>query len=131
MTWINAPVVTPDSHGFVYKITEVSTGMIYIGIKKFWKIVKLKPLKGKKNKRHFRRETDWRNYTTSSPIMQLKLESNPSEYINEMVMICDTQVELKCHEAYIQLKYYMSGEWDKLYNEVINLRLRIRKNKVE
>jgi len=126
--------------GFVYKIIEKDTGMIYFGIKRYWEIVKLPPLKGRskkekkqraknkgKNKRHIKKETKWKTYNTSSPIMQEKLKNNPHNYEKIIIKHCTSITEMKAHEAYYQLQHYVNGTWNKLYNEVINLRLRIRK----
>jgi hypothetical protein len=130
-TWDNIKEIEPriikDCHvGFVYTIVEKDTGMIYYGIKKLFKVIKYPPLKGRKNKRHKVKETDWRTYKTSSPIMQKKLEDNPGNYICQIIKLCDSVTEMKAYEAYYQLTHYVEGDWQKLYNEVINLRLRIR-----
>ena len=147
MTWKNAPKTAPkDKVGFVYEITELDTGLKYIGIKKFWKIEKKKPTKylmkagkyvkdkkGKrilntrKNKICTKKESNWRDYNSSNPILSEKIPKNPSNYKKTILRICSSITELKLHEAYIQLDYYISGNWDMLYNEVINLRLRARK----
>jgi len=127
MTWVNAPKNTPNRYGFVYEVTELNTGMKYVGIKRFWRKKTLQPKKGMKNKRRSMVESNWRTYNTSSPLMQQKLSENPSNYKKEIIMLCDSQEELKCKEAWIQLDYYVSGNWNELFNEVINLRVRIRK----
>lgn len=127
MGWINAPRQTPNIHGFVYQITEKDTGKKYIGIKRFWRKKTLPPLKGKKNKRHLLVESNWREYNSSSRILQEKLEENPDNYRKEIIILCDSQEELKCREAWLQLDYYVSGNWNQLFNETINLRVRIRK----
>lgn len=113
--------------GFVYKIFEIDTTKFYYGIKKFYHIKKLKPLKGMKNKRHNVVETDWRTYNTSSSIMKEKLKNNRNNYIKEIVKVCDSITEMKAFEAYLQLQEYLFGDWNKCYNEMINLRVRIRK----
>lgn len=126
-TWINAPEKAPeDKTGFVYEIVEADTHKKYIGIKRFWKTNKLKPLKGKKNKRHKIVETDWRIYNSSNEEMQENIKKCPKNYQKRIIKICDSITEMKATEAYLQLSYYMNGEWDVLYNEIINLRLRIR-----
>ena len=127
MTWNNIPQDIIPFVGFVYCITEIDTNMKYIGIKKFWKTVKLKPLKGKKRKRKKIVETDWKTYNSSNKILQQKLENNPDNYSKEIIECCTTITRMKALEAYMQLDYYFNGNWNKLYNEVINLRLRIRK----
>ncbi len=122
--------------------------MRYIGIKKFWRIEKKKPtkykmkngkyLKNKKGKRilstrttrtHTKKETNWREYNTSSPIMQDKLELFPDMYSRRIVRLCKSVSEMKLYEAYIQLDFYMSGRWSNIYNEMINLRVTVPKSK--
>jgi len=115
-----------DYTGFVYEVVEQKTDKRYFGIKKFWKVVKYKPLKGRTNKRHITKETDWKNYMTSSPVMQEKLKSDRKNYKMYIKKLCKSVTEMKAWEAYYQLEYYVNNEWHKLYNEVINLRLRIR-----
>jgi len=125
-TWINYnQTPSKDEIGFVYKITNISDNRCYIGIKKFWSIRKLRPLKGKKRTRKVVYETDWRTYNSSGVIRE-DVEKNPNNYKKEILRICSTVSEMKAYEAYYQLQYYINGEWDKLYNEMINLRLRIR-----
>jgi len=127
MKWINSPKITPEEKvGFVYQITELSTNKKYIGIKKFWKTTKYKPVK-RKTKKHTIKESDWREYNSSSKELQAKILLNPNDYKKEILKLCDTITEMKIHEAYIQLDYYISGNWNQLYNEMINLRVRIRK----
>jgi hypothetical protein len=128
-TWVNAPEETPEEKiGFVYAVTRLSDNMTYYGIKKYWKTVKYPPLKGRKNKRHIKRETDWRTYKTSNTMLQEELEKNPKEYRCEIIKDCDTVTELKCREAYIQLTEYFRDGGRYMINEMINLRLRIRKD---
>ena len=127
MTWEKEPSGFAEGIiGFVYKIIEKDTGMIYFGIKQVQKRIRRKPLKGTKRVRICYVESDWRTYNTSSPIMQEKLEANPQNYRKIIMKQCISKTELKAYEAYYQLQYYVDGNWDKLYNQVINLRLRIR-----
>jgi len=128
-TWVNPPTDYEGFAGFVYCVTELDTGMKYIGIKRLWKTLKLKPLKGKKNKRHKRVESDWRTYNTSNKELQVKLANNPLNYEKKVLTCCLTVTDLKAMEAYMQLQYYFDGYWDSLYNEMIHLRIRIRKTK--
>ena len=116
-----------DYFGFVYKISERGTHMSYIGIKQFWEKKTLRPLKGKKNKRHTLVESDWKTYNSSSKLMQEKIKADPTTYTKEIWYLAKTKTELKAMEAYMQLEYYFKGKWHLLFNEMINLRLRIRK----
>jgi len=128
MTWINPPDDISKWHGFVYEIIELDTGKIYIGCKKFWNKKTLKALKGKINKRHKLIESDWRTYNSSNKILQENIKNNPDNYSKVIVHLCNNQIEMKCWEAHIQLDYYLNGHWNCLYNEIINLRVRIQKN---
>ena len=126
MTWINTPIDIESYVGFVYIIKEKDTNMKYIGIKRFWKTIKYPPLKGNKNKRHIVRQSGWVDYKTSSTIMQQKLTDNPNNYDKIIVRCCKTVAELRCAEALIQLTYWNEGKWKELYNQVINLRVRLQ-----
>ena len=118
--------ITPDDKvGFVYMITEIDTGRIYIGIKKFWKTVKLKPLKGKKNKRHRKRESDWRDYNSSSEYLKEMIPKRPGNYKKEILILCDNITEMKLFEAYIQIDMWLNGYWDYMINGFIGLKLKL------
>jgi hypothetical protein len=54
-----------DWFGFIYRIVEVNTGREYIGKKQFFS-KRTKAVKGRKNRKHFQKESDWRTYTSSS-----------------------------------------------------------------
>jgi len=125
--WLYVPKNLDNYVGFVYQINELDTDKKYIGIKKFWKICKYKPLKGNKKKRLIKKESDWRTYISSSLIIQEKIKKNPNNYERIILRPCKSVSEMKAFEAYIQLEYYVEGRWDELYNEVINVRMRIRK----
>ena len=57
----------PDTfYGFIYQITNTTNDRKYIGKKQSTTILKRPPLKGRKNKRHVVKETDWKIYTGSS-----------------------------------------------------------------
>ena len=125
--WENTPENVEDYQGFVYIVTELDTGMKYIGKKNFWKTVKYPPLKGRKNKRHKKVQSDWKTYNTSSPELSCKLNTSPNNYKKEIARLCTSKEEMSVFEAYMQLQAYVNGEWSNYYNEVINLRLRLRK----
>ena len=147
--WLNIPNSYDNYVGFVYSVEEVDTGMKYIGIKKFWRTEKKKPTKYKRKdgkflkdkkgnrilntrttKKHVKKESDWKTYNTSSPILQKNLETNPSNYIKTIISYHDSVSEMKAKEAYLQLNAYFIGEWSNYYNEVINLRIRLKKDAI-
>ncbi len=64
MTWLyqQQPIdqLPDDCVGFVYEITNLSSGRKYIG-KKLAKFKRSRPpLKGRKNKRRYKVESDWK-----------------------------------------------------------------------
>ena len=67
--------IPDDYEGFVYLITNTTTGQKYIG-KKLAKFKTTKPpLKGKKNKRRGTKESDWREYYGSSDRLNAGVET--------------------------------------------------------
>jgi len=128
--WIGSQGVDIEKYvGFVYKIVELDTGMEYVGIKKFQKRIRRKPLKGQKRVRICFVESDWKTYTSSSRHVKEKIKSNPDNFLKEIIFLAKTVTEMKAFEAWYQLDKYMKGEWNSVYNEMINLRLRIPKEK--
>jgi hypothetical protein len=115
--------------GFVYKIIERDTGMAYVGIKKFKKQIRRKPLKGQKRVRICHVESDWKTYVSSSRHIKEKIKENPDNYARVIIFLAETVTQMKAYEAWYQLDKYMKGDWDNIYNEMINLRLRIPKSK--
>jgi hypothetical protein len=51
--------------GFVYRITHVPTGRMYIGKKFFWATLR-KIVKNRKNRKKIVKESDWKKYSSSS-----------------------------------------------------------------
>jgi len=65
--------IADDWFGFVYRITEISTGREYIGKKQFHQYLK-KAVKGKVNKKSVKKASDWKTYTSSSTHVNLAIE---------------------------------------------------------
>ena len=114
----------PDkATGFVYLITNLTNNKKYIGCKMLQKVIKRKPLKGKKNKRHETIESDWKTYTSSSNELNKDIESLGKE--NFKFEIIDFAYS-KSHLKYLEAKYQfdndvlLSENW---YNGIINLRV--------
>ena len=128
MKWTNVPKDISKYQGFVYVITHKATGKFYIGKKFFWSKRTRPPLKGKKNKRHYLVESDWKDYWGSSN----KLQSDISHFGKKAF----TRKILKCYKTKWDCAYYELIEQlnrdvlfkDDSYNEIINVRLRRRKN---
>ena len=112
-----------NAFGFVYLITNLTNNKKYIGCKMLQKVIKRKPLKGKKNKRHETIESDWKTYTSSSNELNKDIELLGKQ--NFKFEIIDFAYS-KSHLKYLEAKYQfdndvlLSESW---YNGIINLRV--------
>tara|TARA_R110000868_G_scaffold293606_3_gene554083 strand:+ start:3124 stop:3525 length:402 start_codon:yes stop_codon:yes gene_type:complete len=97
---------TPEEHqGFVYLLTEVSTGKMYIGKKFFWKPKTLPVNKTRKKRIKTRVESDWRKYYGSSKEVQEIVESHGSEaFSREILKLCKSKGECSYYEAKLQFE---------------------------
>lgn len=89
-----------DYVGFVYLITETSTGMKYVGKKSIWSTKKRKPLKDGKRRKSLKVETDWMQYWGSSEDFQALVElKGESAFTREILHLCKTKGEMNYMEA--------------------------------
>lgn len=130
MTWLyeHKPfTVAPEEHlGFVYLITNLKTNQRYIGKKLFWSVKKLPPLKGRKNRRHRRVETDWQQYWSSSERVKADVESlGTHSFQREIILFCANKNQLAYHETRLQFEQgvLLSDAW---YNDYIGCRVTSR-----
>ena len=110
-------------YGFIYCIENTVNGMKYIGKKQMKSIKKLPPLKGKKNKRHFDVETDWKTYTSSSNEVNEDIQKYGKDKFNfGIIKFCNSKSELAYEEAKLQFAndVLLTEGW---YNGIINLRI--------
>lgn len=130
MTWLynNKPYTeAPEQYqGFVYLITNTLNRKLYIGQKNFWAIQKLKPLKGKTNRRHRRRETDWQQYFGSSEALLNDLAAQaPDTFRREILYLCVNKTQMNYFEAREQFNRDVLLK-DEYYNGIINCRITAR-----
>jgi len=110
-------------YGFIYVITNLTNNKKYIGKKQMKSVKKLKPLKGKKNKRHFDIETDWKTYTSSSNDLNIDIQAlGIDKFKFEIIKLCDSKFELSYYEAKLQFDNDVLIK-DGFYNGIINCRI--------
>lgn len=112
-----------DSQGFVYLIHDLTNNMFYIGKKNFWTTVKRPPLKGRKNKRHTRVETDWQDYYSSSEKLNLMVNAfGKDSFTRTILQLCDNKTMMSYWECKLQFQYDVLLNND-YYNEYIGCRI--------
>ncbi len=104
MSWIyngqNIETLPEDVVGFVYKITNLENGRMYIG-KKLARFKRSRPpLKGRKNKRRYKVDSDWRDYFGSSDELLIDVNKIGKEnFTREILFYCYSKAELSYVEA--------------------------------
>jgi hypothetical protein len=133
MTWTyqdqTVEILPEDCVGFVYLITNLTTGRKYIGKKlaKFskttYKTVKLKNGTKKKKKIRGKIDSDWREYYGSSPNLTADINTLGKEnFSREILFYCTSKAECSYIEAREQFtnRVLESDEW---YNGHIQVRV--------
>ena len=115
--------------GFVYLITNVTSGRKYIGKKlaKFskttYKTVKLKNGTKKKKKIRSKVDSDWRDYYGSSPNLQKDIDTLGTEnFTREILYYCNSKAQCSYIEAREQFSRKVL-ESDDYYNGHIQVRV--------
>lgn len=95
-----------DYYGFVYIITNLDNSKKYIGRKIFKNTVTRPPLKGKKRKRKIIKESNWKDYYSSSEALKEDIEnSSKDNFKREILMLCENKTEMTYFETYFQFKF--------------------------
>ena len=120
--WIGIPENIEDWLGFVYLVTAPS-GKKYVGKKLFWSSTKKKPLKGNKNNRLGKKESDWKKYFGSSNELKKELaETKGVGWTREIIHLWKG----KCWGAFAEMKVQLALNAfvrEDFYNKMINVRL--------
>ena len=109
--------------GFVYQITNTTNGRMYIG-KKLARFKRSRPpLKGRKNKRRYKVDSDWRDYYGSCDELTIDVNKLGKEnFKREVLFFCNSKAELSYVEAREQFARKVL-ESDDYYNGHIRVRV--------
>lgn len=108
-------------YGFVYLITNLYNGKKYYGKKSFW-FSKTKVVKKKTKK--FLVESDWKEYTGSSDILNEDVQSlGLDNFRREIIMLCNTKSECSYYEAKYQFENDVLLRPDEYYNSWISCKI--------
>ena len=117
---LNENEIPVDAMGFIYMITQLSTGKKYIG-KKLLTAASTKTVKGVKKK--IRKPSDWKEYWSSSPDLKKLIEQvGQQDFVREILVFVTSKGSLAAAE---EMALYSVGalESDMWFNN--NIRSRI------
>jgi hypothetical protein len=123
--WLCEPniVITQDTFGFIYEITNTVTDMKYIGKKQCTSRLKRKPLKGKSRNRIEYRESDWKTYTGSSNELNKDIiKYGKDKFVFKIIKVGGSKWELAYEEIKEQILHNVLLRTD-YYNGIINVRI--------
>lgn len=112
-----------DYMGFVYLITEKSTGMKYIGKKLFWNSKILPKTKTRKRRSRTKVISEWKDYYSSNETLrEHAANAAEGEFVREILHLCKTKGECSYLEA---MEQFTRGVLlrDDYYNGIINCRI--------
>ena len=112
-----------DCVGFVYQITNTINNRMYIG-KKLAKFKRSRPpLKGRRNKRRYKVNSDWEDYYGSSDNLTIDINKlGKNKFKREILFYCKSKAELSYIEAREQFARKVL-ESDDYYNGHIRVRI--------
>jgi hypothetical protein len=116
-------IINEDTFGFIYEITNLKNNKKYIGKKQCVSRLKRKPLKGKKRNRIDYKESDWKEYTSSSTELNEDIIKFGKENFKFVILkTCNNKWELAYFEIVEQIKREVLLRND-YYNGIINVRI--------
>jgi len=115
--------ITEETFGFIYEITNTITNKKYIGKKQCQSRIKRKPLKGKKRNRIDYKESDWKEYTSSSNELNEEIKNyGKDKFIFKILRTCDSKWALAYYEIKEQIDKDVLFRED-YHNGIINCRI--------
>lgn len=96
---------SPEGYfGFVYLITNIKTGRMYIGKKQF-NSYRSKKVKDKKRRKRYVLESDWQEYWGSCEELKEDIKTLGEENFKRQVLkLCETKRDLTYSEVEFQIK---------------------------
>ena len=96
--------IPENAYGFVYRITNISSGKMYIGKKQFIS-VRRKKVPGKTRRKVVKTEMKWREYTGSNKLLNEHiLEQGKDNFKFEVLALAYTKGQLSYLEENVQHK---------------------------
>ena len=110
-----------EHYGFVYLITNLETGRMYVGKKLFW-FKKIKTLKGKRKR--YLAPSDWKKYYGSSVSVQADVkELGHEKFKREILHLCKSKGECSYYEAHEQMARAVLLNPELYYNDWVICRV--------
>jgi hypothetical protein len=110
-----------EHYGFVYLITNLDTGRMYVGKKLFW-FKKIKTLKGKRKR--YLAPSDWKKYYGSSVSVQADIkELGEEKFKREILHLCKSKGECSYYEAHEQMARAVLLNPELYYNDWVICRV--------
>ena len=123
--WIltESVILTEETFGFIYEITNAITNKKYIGKKQCVSRIKRKPLKGKTRNRIEYKESDWKQYTSSSNDLNEEIKKyGKDKFEFKILRTCDSKWALAYYEVKEQIDKNVLFRED-YHNGIINCRI--------
>jgi Putative endonuclease segE, GIY-YIG domain len=119
----NQPFEAPSEsdYGFVYIITNLTTGRRYIGKKLFW-FRKTRQVKGKKKR--YLASSDWQDYWGSNDELKRDIEElGIDNFRRDIIYLCKNKGECSYMEAKLQFEHEVLRRPAEFYNSWIMLKV--------
>jgi len=105
--WLVPHDFDPDDYvGYIYIIKNNINNKQYVGRKQFKSLRRLKPLKGRVNKRHRYSDSDWRGYCGSSKSLLNDINNSGwGNFTFTIIQLCKNKSQMSYFEAYYMFQY--------------------------
>lgn len=130
MTWIfkNKEFTSDDinkAFGFIYIITDNTSGKKYIGQKHFWS---KKTVQKNKVKKKIKCESDWENYRSSSDILS---NTDINNLTREILFLCISKGQMNYIETKLQFDLRVLENQSDWLNGIVNIRCHHSHHKID